>query len=342
MYSALPPIFAGMRPEVSAEASAFMTQASFDAGDVVMLEGEDDHSLAFILSGNVELSANGASLGHAVTRDVIGEVELFAQCPRLATVTATTPVELLVLDQAGFQELLESGNPVVYALERNVIRRLGERIRGMNEKISESGEGHPIGLHQTQKSVIQRMLSPFARSPAGPTIAPVEVLRKSELFNWAPDDALVDIAGVFEAIAFAADEVICRQGEAGDKMYIIASGAVEVLLELQADRAEVVATLAAGHAFGDSSIALGTPRAASCIARGAVTAITTDRGRFLELYGLDAPVGSVFRQAIVRNLILQLMAATDKLLALHAAAEMSGNPMGGVVSPNATSKVWRD
>ena len=57
-------------------------------------------------------------------------IEIFARCPRLATVTATTPVEVLVLDQAGFQELLESGNPVIYALERHVIRRLGERIRG--------------------------------------------------------------------------------------------------------------------------------------------------------------------------------------------------------------------
>jgi hypothetical protein len=45
----------------------------------------------------------------------------------------------------------------------------------------------------------------------------------------------------------------------------------------------------------------------------------------------------VFRQAIIRNLILQLMAATDKLLVLHAADDLQSGG-GGV----AGRSVWRD
>lgn len=335
MYTALPPIFAGQPPDVAAEAQAFLAHATFEAGDVIMLEGEDDHSLAFVLSGTVELNANGVVLGHAGAREIVGETELFALCPRLATVTATTACELLVLDDNGYQELLASGNPVVYALERQVIKRLGERIRAVNNAVAEQSQGQEKVVTSTQKSMMERLFSPFQRPPPEIEVEPLPVLRSSEMFGWAPEDALRDIAGIFRSASFQAHDPICRQGEAGDRMFIIETGQVDVTLDIKGTRIEKVAQLGPGQAFGDSSIALGTPRAASCIARTAVTAISMERSKFLEFYGLDAPVGSIFRQAIVRNLIVQLMASTDKLLQLHAGREMAG-------SSDLGRSIWRD
>lgn len=335
MYTVLPPIFAGQPPDVAAEAQAFLAHATFEAGDVIMLEGEEDHSIAFVLTGTVELNSNGVVLGHAGTRDIVGEAELFALCPRVATVTATTACELLVLDENGYQELLASGNPVAYALERQVIKRLGERIRSVNNGIAEVSQGQEKVVTQTQKSVMERLFSPFQRPPPPVDVDPLPVLRRSEMFGWAPEDALREIATIFKSASYQPQDPICRQGESGERMYIIETGDVDVVLDIKGTRIEKVGQLGPGQAFGDSSIALGTPRAASCVARTAVTAIVMDRAKFLEFYGLDASIGSIFRQGIIRNLIVQLMASTDKLLQLHAGKEMQGTGDIG-------RSIWRD
>ncbi|MBA2321103.1 MAG: hypothetical protein H0V89_08105 [Deltaproteobacteria bacterium] len=61
------------------------------------------------------------------------------------------------------------------------------------------------------------------------------------------------------------------------------------------------------------------------------------RSNFLELHGLDNSIGSVFRQGVIRNLILQLMATTDKLLALTMGREMQQGAPG-----DAGRRIWRD
>jgi CRP-like cAMP-binding protein len=340
MLTALPPIFAGMSPEISAEAQAFLSYARFEVGDTIMLEGEDDQTLAFVLSGTIELSASGTVLGHAIAREVVGEVELFARCPRMATATASTAVELLVLDPAGFVELLDVGNPVTYALERQVIRRLGERIRELNERVASLSVGEKVeGTSKTTGGgLIARLFSPLSRPSAPRADAdPTETLQRSEVYNWAPAEVVGDIAKAFEPVSFYDQAIICKQGDTADKMFVLASGEVDVVLDLETGRREKIAHLVPGHAFGDSSIAMGTPRSASCIARGPVVAVALDRQKFLELHSLDNGIGSVFRQGIIRNLILQLMATTDKLLALHAAREMSGE-----LTDEGGRRIWRD
>jgi CRP-like cAMP-binding protein len=340
MLTALPPIFAGMSPEVSAEAQAFLALAHFETGDTIMLEGEDDQTLAFVLSGSVELSASGTVLGNAKAREVIGEVELFARCPRMATATASTAVDLLVLDPDGFVELLAAENPVMYALERQVVRRLGERIRDLNERVAHLsvGEKAEVPSKTTGGGLIARLFSPLARPSAPRADAdPTETLARSEVFSWAPYEIVSDIAKAFEPVSFYDSAIICRQGDAADRMFVLASGEVDVALDLEAGRRERIAHLVAGHAFGDSSIAMGTPRSATCIAKGPVVAVALERTRFLELHGLDNPIGSVFRQGIIRNLILQLMATTDKLLAIAAAKELQGEQ-----TEESGRRIWRD
>lgn len=340
MMTALPPIFAGMSPEICAEAQAFLAPAHFETGDTIMLEGEDDQTLAFILTGTVELSASGTTLGHAMAREVIGEVELFARCPRMATATANTAVDLLVLDVAGFEELLNAGNPVMYALERQVVRRLGERIRDLSERVARISLGEKVDAvsKTTGGGLIARLFSPLSRPSAPRADAdPTETLTKSEVFSWAPYDVVAEIARMFEPVSFYDSAVICRQGDTADRMYVLASGEVDVVLDLDGGRREKVAHLTTGHAFGDSSIAMGTPRAATCVARGPVVAVALDRPKFLELHGFEDGTGSVFRQGIIRNLILQIMATTDKLLALSAARELNGDS-----SEESGRRIWRD
>lgn len=75
-------------------------------------------------------------------------------------------------------------------------------------------------------------------------------------------------------------EVIVRQGEAGDCMYVIQSGQVEVLLK-KGDGDVCVAVLGEGEIFGEMALFAQEVRSATIRARGEVKALTLDKRTFL-------------------------------------------------------------
>jgi NTE family protein len=64
---------------------------------------------------------------------------------------------------------------------------------------------------------------------------------------------------------FDADQHVCRQGDAGDSLYLIVDGLVEVWLEQDGER-RLIARLRPGDAVGEMSLLTGEPRAASVVA----------------------------------------------------------------------------
>lgn len=75
-------------------------------------------------------------------------------------------------------------------------------------------------------------------------------------------------------------DVICRQGETGDCMYIIQMGAARVLREENGEEIEV-GRLKAGDVFGEMAIFDRQPRSATVRASGAVRVLTLDKRAFL-------------------------------------------------------------
>lgn len=79
---------------------------------------------------------------------------------------------------------------------------------------------------------------------------------------------------------YAPGDVICRQGEPGDRMYVIQAGEVDVVREV--GQAEVVVgRLAAGDVFGEMAIIERQPRSATVRARGQARVLTLDKRAFL-------------------------------------------------------------
>lgn len=74
--------------------------------------------------------------------------------------------------------------------------------------------------------------------------------------------------------------VICRQGEQGDRMYVIQSGRVTVLLE-DGETEVVIAQLKAGDIFGEMALFDRQPRSATVRAAGAVRILTLDKRAFM-------------------------------------------------------------
>ena len=80
-----------------------------------------------------------------------------------------------------------------------------------------------------------------------------------------------------------------RQGETGDKFYLIRHGLVEVLMDAGPGTQHLVATLKEGEFFGERALLTGEPRNATVLAREEVEAYTLDQDDFRAALDASAP-----------------------------------------------------
>jgi CRP-like cAMP-binding protein len=80
---------------------------------------------------------------------------------------------------------------------------------------------------------------------------------------------------------YADGDVICRQGEPGDRMFMIEAGRAEVVRDENGLEA-VVGELGAGDLFGEMAIFERQPRSATVRAKGTARVLTLDKRGFLK------------------------------------------------------------
>ncbi|MGL6277925.1 MAG: cyclic nucleotide-binding domain-containing protein [Gaiella sp.] len=75
------------------------------AGKTLMREGERGREFFILVDGTAEVTRDGKVLATLGPGDHCGEMALVARVPRMATVTATSPLDVLVLTAQGFASL---------------------------------------------------------------------------------------------------------------------------------------------------------------------------------------------------------------------------------------------
>jgi CRP/FNR family cyclic AMP-dependent transcriptional regulator len=83
------------------------------------------------------------------------------------------------------------------------------------------------------------------------------------LFSKLTEDELRVVAGRLKDQSFAVGEVIFKQGEPGDAMFIIQSGRVRIYAEREGEKQLTLNVYGEGDFFGEFSIIDGEPRSAS-------------------------------------------------------------------------------
>lgn len=82
-------------------------------------------------------------------------------------------------------------------------------------------------------------------------------------------------------VEFAAGSVVFREGDAGDDMFIIESGQVDIVRKARGD--EPIATLGPGDFFGEMAMLEDQPRFAGALARSNVRALRIERAAFTDM-----------------------------------------------------------
>jgi MFS family permease len=104
----------------------------------------------------------------------------------------------------------------------------------------------------------------------------IEVLQGSPIFAPLPPTTLEQLAEALEEVSVAAHSEVVRQGEPGDRFYLIKEGELEVIVD-----GEVVQTLGPGESFGEIALLRDVPRTATVRARKDAVLYALDRSHFI-------------------------------------------------------------
>ncbi len=124
------PLFAELTPGDLKEVAALASEEAFMDGDVMCEQGELGNEMFVIAAGEVGVRVGEGNQEKEVARrktgDVVGEMAIISQEPRMASLVAAGEVRVLCIDRKSFEGLLRERPEVSLAVMRTLCVRLKE------------------------------------------------------------------------------------------------------------------------------------------------------------------------------------------------------------------------
>ncbi|HTE47109.1 MAG TPA: cyclic nucleotide-binding domain-containing protein [Gemmatimonadaceae bacterium] len=140
-----------------------------------------------------------------------------------------------------------------------------------------------------------------------------ELLKKVAIFKSLDDDELAQLADVCKEEKFVSGEYIFREGEHGNRLYLIVDGDVRISRDVPGSGEEALAILKPGALFGEMAVFDRTERSTDAISNGGTTALTISRADFELLLDLNRELAYKILWACVRLLSSRLRNTNDSL-----------------------------
>ncbi|MCI0521794.1 MAG: cyclic nucleotide-binding domain-containing protein [Chloroflexi bacterium] len=131
----------------------------------------------------------------------------------------------------------------------------------------------------------------------------VDILKTVELFSGLQREDLQKVAGLCQPRQFQAGEIITRQGEMGDELFLITQGMVEVSVN---ERQSVV-NLGEGQIFGEMALLDQGARSATVTAGNQPTIVQIiPRADFYALCAQNKDIGFIVMRNLAHDLSFKL------------------------------------
>ena len=118
------PLFAQCSKSELGQVAVVADEIDLAAGKVLTTEGGPGREFFVLIGGSADVRRNGRKVNTMSAGDFFGEIALVSDRPRTATVTATSPVRLLVVTDRAFRELMRK----VPSIQGKVLAALAERL----------------------------------------------------------------------------------------------------------------------------------------------------------------------------------------------------------------------
>ncbi|HEX2849550.1 MAG TPA: cyclic nucleotide-binding domain-containing protein [Acidimicrobiales bacterium] len=123
-YLARVPLFSALTARELREVAKHSEHTQVAAGDVLTEEGTIGHEFYVVLEGRASVTRDGREINTLGPGDFFGELSLLDRAPRNATITATTPLDVVILGQREFNAALDTMPGLAHKLLVGLARRI--------------------------------------------------------------------------------------------------------------------------------------------------------------------------------------------------------------------------
>jgi CRP/FNR family cyclic AMP-dependent transcriptional regulator len=124
------PLFAGASTKELRAVAKASVELTIDEGKEFVTQGDVGREAFIIVEGQADVSRGGQRIATLGPGDCVGELALLDHGPRTASVTAATPLTVLVLGPREFSGLLDE----VPTLNHKMLTALASRVRELDSQ----------------------------------------------------------------------------------------------------------------------------------------------------------------------------------------------------------------
>jgi CRP-like cAMP-binding protein len=155
------PVFADFTVNDRNELLELVVEETYAAGLEIVSVGEQARSMYVLAEGTVEIressDAEDTALATLIPPCSFGEVAFFEKSTHSTTVCTLTPVRVISIDRSGYDRLLAQQSLAAYKLALNVLLKLGDQVRRVEEWVAEELKKSP-GITHAQWSAFRAKL----------------------------------------------------------------------------------------------------------------------------------------------------------------------------------------
>lgn len=134
------PLFHGFSIEEYEQTLALLDQESYDAGAIILHEGQSMQALRILVRGRCQVvkknkGGDEKQLAVLETGAVFGEMSFFQAAPHSATVRASSAVTLLCLRREQYEQLHTRCPSAAYKITVSLVGLMAQRLRRMDDWI---------------------------------------------------------------------------------------------------------------------------------------------------------------------------------------------------------------
>ncbi len=148
--------------------------------------------------------------------------------------------------------------------------------------------------------------------------ATVAALRDLQIFKGLTDHELDLMAEICERKRYESGEYIFREGEPGNRLFIVVEGEVRISRQIPGAGEEALAVLKTGAVFGEMAVFDRSERSTDAISHGGTGVVTISRAEFEMLLDFHRDIAYKVLWSVVRVLSARLRATNDSLRSVLA------------------------
>jgi CRP-like cAMP-binding protein len=254
------PLFDHFAPEQLERLAQCTAHVRFPGGATILREGEVSQDAFVVHRGRVRIKRDTAygsfDLAKLAEGDLFGESSFVDQAPRSMDAMAEQACELFQLSLATLSAAADQDPKFAMALWWTFWRSLSQKLRTTNERLTrffESGVARPAEV-------------PPPREPTGSFRLQLD--QKQSLFQEQKLSRMEIhfLASLSKERQLKAGEVLFREGDPGDAMYVVLDGRVRIGKQIPGAGEEALAFMERGDWFGEMALIDNQPRSAEATA----------------------------------------------------------------------------